>query len=114
VVDTHDIFYVQTVLQKRVGRVDHFMNQKFRSVPPLQVFVLVQEIVRTCKRAKHYLKKRFSRFQLDFDAVECKHRLARPEDHAHNIIKLACRQGLLEADADDADDGSSTVSEEDG
>lgn len=83
VVDTHDIFYVHMVLQNHVGRVDHFMNQRFHVVPPGQVYALVQEIVRACKRAKH-LKKQFSRSQLEFDrdAVERKHRLARPEMYA--------------------------------
>lgn len=112
-VDTHDIFYVQKVLQDRVG-VDHFVNQKFRDVPPVQVFLLVREIVLACNRAKRYLKKRYSQSGIDFDAVERKQRSERPEDHAYNVIQLACQQGLLKASADsDAADGYSTVSEED-
>jgi hypothetical protein len=38
--------------------------------------------------------------------VECKQQSERPEDHAYNIIQLACQQGLLKAPADsDVADG---------
>lgn len=110
-VDTHDLFWVQKVLLDMQGG-DYFRANKYKSLPGVQLFVTVQEIVNASRFANAYLRRHFrSRFGIDCDKILHEHRAGRREDHPYNLTLPVAREMGLDTDTEFDDTWDSDDSE---
>jgi hypothetical protein len=111
-VDTHDLFWVQKVLLDIQGG-DYFRANKYKSLPGVQLFVTVQEIVDASRCANAYLRQHFrGRFGIDCNRILHEHRAGRREDHPYNLtLPIARDMGFMDPDTEFDDTWDSDDSE---
>jgi hypothetical protein len=114
VIDTHDLFWVQRALLNMEGG-QYFEANKYKSLPGVQLFMTVQEIVDASQYAQAYLKYTFRHFEIKWDKILQDHRTSRPDDHPYNLmLPIAQECSLVDAGHDDEWDSDDSGGVSDG